>query len=74
MSLFITSAMVTIEMHLRNRRFLSLVIYRLPGIFNAIIGKLYIKLKLEPHLCEYNRRYSIYGLSSSEAIQQRNEV
>ena len=45
MSLFIMCAMVTIEMN-DVRRDLSLVIYRLTGIFDAIMGKLYIKLKL----------------------------
>ena len=45
-SLFITCAMVTIEIHRFKWRFLSLVIYRLPRSFDANIGKLYIKLKL----------------------------
>ena len=37
-------AMVTIEIHWRKRRFLSLVIYGLPGTFDANIEKLYMKL------------------------------
>ena len=42
-SLFI---MCAIEIQIRQQRFLSLVIYRLPGAFDANKEKLYIKLKL----------------------------
>ena len=53
MSLFIMCAMVTIEMYWLKERFFSLVIYGLPGVFDAIIGKLYIKLKVTSSSVSY---------------------
>ena len=74
-SLFITCAMVTIEIHWCKQRFLSLVIYGLPGTFDANIENLYIKLKLKlSSISCYGRKVSRVRFKKSLDVANNKDI